>query len=62
MKRLKHLQEQEGQEEQETNSLGFADYTLTTNYGDKSKGANDSSTFLSQLENSGCVVYKNKLN
>lgn len=48
--------------EQETNSLGFADYTLTTNYGDKSKGANDSSTFLSQLENSGCVVYKNKLN
>ena len=48
--------------EQEINSLGFADYTLTTNYGDKSKGANDSSTFLSQLENSGCVVYKNKLN
>lgn len=48
--------------EQETNSLGFADYTLTTNYGDKSKGASDSSTFLSQLENSGCVVYKNKLN
>lgn len=48
--------------EQETNSLGFADYTLTTKYGDKSKGANDSSTFLSQLENSGCVVYKNNIN
>ena len=48
--------------EQEANSLGFADYTLTTNYGDKNSGANDSSTFLSQLENSGCVVYKNKLN
>ena len=48
--------------EQETNSLGFADYTLTTKYGDKSSGASDSSTFLSQLENSGCVVYKNNIN
>lgn len=48
--------------EQETNSLGFADYTLTTNYGDKSKGASDNSYFLKQLESYGCLVYKNKLN
>ena len=48
--------------EQETSSLGFADYTLTTNYKDKSSGASDNSYFLKQLESYGCVLYKNKLN
>lgn len=48
--------------EQETSSLGFADYTLTTNYKDKSSGASDNSYFLKQLESYGCLVYKNKLN
>ena len=48
--------------EQESKSLGFADYTLATNYKDKSSGASDDSYFLKQLESAGCVVYKNKLN
>ena len=48
--------------EQQTSSLGFADYTLTTNYKDKSSGASDNSYFLKQLESYGCLVYKNKLN
>lgn len=48
--------------EQETKSLGFADYTLTTNYKDKSSGASDNSYFLKQLESAGCVVYKNNIN